>query len=369
MKQLTYIKTRSLQWEDVSEPKIASDNEALVRPFLVARCDLDAAFLQNNLYRRYMAGKFLGLVDNTIEDYMRMPFLKGPFPIGHECIAEIVELGKNVKGFSVGQYVIIPFQISCGECPICMSGLTSQCEETDDFDMYSGIGKHISNGGAMSDLLKVPFAQKMLVPIPEGLDLEGLASASDNLPDAWSRVAPHLLNQPGKKVLIIGGAAKSIGLYAAGFAAKMQVDQLDYIDLSDERVDIANKLGANGIRTSHSDHEGQYDLIVNASSSKKVFELGIQWLRPGGVFSSANVYFDKKIGVPFFQLYAKNLTIKTGLANSMADIPNMLTFIKDNNMKPEIVTTYVGHWDDAEKGLLKNTTKVIIKRNPISSGC
>lgn len=108
-------------------------------------------------------------------------------------------LGKDLKNFTIGQKVVIPFQISCGECPVCSTGLTSQCEVTGSFEMYSGIGKHVSNGGTMSDLLKVPYAQKMLIPIPDGLNLEGLASASDNLPDAWSRVAPHLLNERRKK--------------------------------------------------------------------------------------------------------------------------------------------------------------------------
>jgi len=221
MKQLTYIKARTLRWEEVPEPKITSENEAIVRPFLVARCDLDALFLHNNLFKKYLAGKVLGLIDKKIPDYMREPIFKGPFPFGHECIAEVIELGQDVQGFHIGQRVVIPFQISCGVCPICSTGLTSQCQETGSWNMYSGIGKHISNGGTMSDLLKVPFAQKMLIPIPEGLDLEGLASASDNLPDAWSRVAPHLLNKPNKRVLIVGGSAKSIGLYAAGFACRV----------------------------------------------------------------------------------------------------------------------------------------------------
>ena len=367
MKQLTYIKANTLRWEDVPEPKITSENEAIVRPFLVARCDLDALFLHNNLYKKYLAGKILGLLDKRIPDYMREPPFKGPFPFGHECIAEIVELGKNVQGFYIGQRVVIPFQISCGVCPICSTGLTSQCQVTGSWNMYGGIGKHIFNGGTMSDLLKVPYAQKMLIPIPEGLDLEGIASASDNLPDAWSRVAPHLLNKPNKKVLIIGGSAKSIGLYAAGFAAKMETEQVDYIDLSSERVEIANKLGANGIKKSYKNHAGEYDLVVNASSSTKAIELSIDWLKPGGVLSTANVYMNKKVGVPFFQLYAKNLTLKTGLSNPMADIPEMLDFILKSKMRPDLVTTFIGEWDRAETDLLRRTTKVIIKRDPIKS--
>lgn len=368
LKQLTYFKPQTLRWQEVPEPRITSANEALVRPFLVARCDLDAALLRNNIFRIYSLGRILGLVDKTIPRFMRKTPFKGPFPFGHECIAEIMELGKDLTGFKIGQKVVIPFQISCGTCPLCTSGLSSQCEETGSFDMYSGIGKHVSNGGTMSDLLKVPHAQQMLIPIPEGLNLEGLASASDNLPDAWSRVAPHLLHQANKKVLIIGGSAKSIGLYAAGFAVKMKAAQVDYVDVSEERVKIVNTLGAQGIQMDFKKHQGKYDLIVNASNSKRAIQLGVDWLNPGGVLSSANIYFNKQVGVPFFQLYAKNLTLKTGLANPMADIPAMLQFIQATKMQPELVTTFVGNWESADQDLLRDTSKVIIQRKPLKAG-
>ena len=365
MKQLTYIKSKRLVWEETYEPEINKDDDALVRPFIVARCDLDAAFLFRDAYKMVNIGKFFGQVDKDIDEIVRPNLFGGPFPFGHECIAEIIALGRAVKNLKVGQKVIIPFQLSCGECPICSSGLTSQCEVTGSFNMYSGIGKHISNGGTMSDILKVPYANKMLIPILDGLNLDGLGSASDNLPDAWSRVAPFLQNKPDQKVLIIGGTAKSVGLYATAFAVKMKTKQVDYVDISKERIEIAIKLGANGINKKFKEHNGNYDLIVNASSSTKAIDYGIKHLNSGGILSSAMIYLNKKINVPYFRMYAKNLTLKTGLANPMADIPQMMKFIKNEKLQPEMVTTHIGDWDNADKELLKRTTKVMIKRNPI----
>ena len=66
-------------------------------------------------------------------------------------------------------------------------------------------------------------------------------------------------------MLILGGLAYSVGLYAAGLAAKMNTSQVDYIDTSAERVNIAKKLGANGIQKKFQNHHDTYDLIVNAS--------------------------------------------------------------------------------------------------------
>ncbi|MEO1654464.1 MAG: alcohol dehydrogenase catalytic domain-containing protein, partial [Bacteroidota bacterium] len=365
MKQLTFVKSKKLVWEETTEPVLEKEDDALVRPFIVARCDLDAVFLFREIYKLVNLGKWFGQVDPAIDKLIRPNIFKGAFPFGHECIAEIVALGKAVQNFSIGQKVIIPFQLSCGTCPICAAGLTSQCEVTGSFNMYSGIGKHISNGGTMSDILKVPYANKMLIPIPEGMSWEGLGSASDNLPDAWSRVAPFLLKKPKQKVLILGGTAQSVGLYATAFAVKMKTALVDYVDTSAERVAIAKKLGANGIQKNFRQHQGNYDLIVSASGSTKAIDYAIQNLNPGGVLTSAMIYLNKKINVPFFKMYAKNLTIKTGLANPMADIPQMLNFIQEEDIQPELVTTHVGNWDNADKELLKKTPKVMIKRNPI----
>jgi len=277
----------------------------------------------------------------------------------------MVELGGAVKGFRKGQGVVVPFKVSCGTCPICSSGLTSQCEEYGSFDMYSGIGKHDIRGGMISDLLLVPNAQHMLIPIPDGLDLLHIGSASDNLPDAWCRVAPHLLDKPGQRVLVIGGSAKSIGLYAAAFAAKMDAEQVDYVDTSKERVEIAHKLGANGIQQSFLDHDGEYDLIVNASSHKKAIDYGIKHLRSGGVLTSVVIFMNKSIKIPYFRMYGRNLTFKTGLANPMADLPQMLAFIKEKEVRIDLVTTVLAEWENACVALLRSTTKVIVHRSPI----
>jgi len=295
MKQLTFIKKGKLEWHEVSEPKIENPTDAIVRPFIAARCDLDAGFLHHDIYGKYRIGKLLGLTDEKVPEFTRPDVLKGPFPMGHECVAEIVELGKELTGFRKGQKVVIPFQVSCGTCPVCSSGLTSQCETYGAFDMYSGIGKHKIRGGMISDLFLVPNAQHMLIPIPEGMNWIDLGSASDNLPDAWSRVAPELINKPGKKVLVIGGATKSVSLYAVAFAMKMKTEQVDFMDTSKERLLIAQKMGANTFRPGSKDLDNRYDLIVNGTNTSNSIRNCIAWLRPGGVCQCSNIFLLKEL--------------------------------------------------------------------------
>ena len=74
----------------------------------------------------------------------------------------------------------------------------------------------------MSDLLRVPHADAMLVAVPAGLDPVQIASASDNIPDAFRTVAPHLRAKPDASVLVVGGSARSIGLYAAAIEEVLQ---------------------------------------------------------------------------------------------------------------------------------------------------
>jgi threonine dehydrogenase-like Zn-dependent dehydrogenase len=87
---------------------------------------------------------------------------------------------------------VVPWAISCGACGTCRRGLTSQCERKASAIAAYGFGGRAGGwGGMVSGVLRVPFADAMLVPIPPGASPIALAGASDNLPDAWRTVAPH----------------------------------------------------------------------------------------------------------------------------------------------------------------------------------
>jgi threonine dehydrogenase-like Zn-dependent dehydrogenase len=89
MRHLMFLKAGALEFQEAPDPKIENARQALVRPLAVAACDLDS---------HIVAG--------------RAPF-RGPFALGHECIAEVVEIGEDVYSVSVGDRVSVPFQISC----------------------------------------------------------------------------------------------------------------------------------------------------------------------------------------------------------------------------------------------------------------
>jgi threonine dehydrogenase-like Zn-dependent dehydrogenase len=188
VEQLTYLGPSQLEWREVPAPKLDSDRAALVRPLAVATCDLDALIISG-----------------------KSPF-PAPFPIGHECVAEVIDVGDDVRAVKPGQRVSVPFQISCGECAACRRGRTGSCENEGPMSTY-GFGPAVEKwGGFLSDLVLVPFADHMLVAVPDGLSPAAVASASDNISDAWRAVGPALAEEPGAPVLVVGGAGPgSIG--------------------------------------------------------------------------------------------------------------------------------------------------------------
>lgn len=165
MKQLTYIKKNTLEWWDVKEPVLKSVSDAIVRPFAAARCDGDKVFLFNDVTKLMRIGVALHYLDPITTDILGKKPYKGPIPVGHECIAEVVSCGEEVTEFKPGDKVIVPWAISCGRCFLCKSGLTSKCSEAGDTYLSGyGFGQSMGPwGGMVSDRVWVPFADNMLV--------------------------------------------------------------------------------------------------------------------------------------------------------------------------------------------------------------
>jgi threonine dehydrogenase-like Zn-dependent dehydrogenase len=112
-----------------------------------------------------------------------------------------------------------------------------------------GFGPHSGPfGGTTADLVRVPHATNMLVKLPDGLDPLRVAAAADNLANAWQVVVPFLKQHPEARVLVIGGAAQSIGLFAAGLAVAHGASIVDYLDRDTIRLEMAESFGAHPVR-------------------------------------------------------------------------------------------------------------------------
>jgi threonine dehydrogenase-like Zn-dependent dehydrogenase len=91
-------------------------------------------------------------------------------------------------------------------------------------------------GCAAADLVRVPYADAMLVPLPTGADPVAMIGAADMALDAWRAVGPQLRERPGASVLVMGGLASVIGIYAAGIAVALGAGRVDYVDDDPRRL-------------------------------------------------------------------------------------------------------------------------------------
>ncbi len=337
MRQLDFIEAGKLEWRDVDEPKLEGDGEAIVRPVAVATCDLDRGFLA-------------GIVPSP-----------GEFPFGHEGIAEVVEVGDGVRSIVPGEVVSVPFQISCGECGQCRRGHSGNCESVPRMSMY-GLPLGPDYGGFLSDAVRVPFADAMLVPVPEDVDPKAIASLSDNLPDAWRTVGPQLDAEPGSPVLICGGAG-SIPLYAAAFAVALGAERVDFAGGSPEEREVAESLGANLLDEEFPERLGPYPITVNGGFTHESLHCALRSTGPDGICTSIGIYYEAETPIPLLEIYTKGIWFHTGRPHAREAMPRILELVQSGDVRPELITRETAAWDDAVDALIAHRGKLVISRD------
>ncbi|MGC2373106.1 MAG: alcohol dehydrogenase catalytic domain-containing protein [Solirubrobacteraceae bacterium] len=339
MRQLLFIEPERLEWDETPDPEMQGSGEAIVRPIAASNCDLDTAIVRGDAP------------------------LPGPFAIDHEFVAEVLEVGDEVASFARGDVVIVPWKISCGTCAACLRGVTVGCTAVPPLAMF-GLPIGGEWGSALADAVRVPFAEHLLVALPQAASPIVLASASDNLPDAWRCVAPYLSQQPRADVLILGGGTRSTGLYAAGLANALGADRVDYLDRDSTRLAIAASYGANPIEARvPPERFGAYQVVVDASAAPQGLRCALRSTAVGGHCTSTGIYFEEQ-PFPLFDMYQSCVTYHTGPCQARPLLPAVLELIVDGRFDPESVTSEVVSWEDAPSAYAQLTTKTVIIRDP-----
>ncbi len=337
MRQLNRPEPGRLVWSEVPRPSLPGPRAALVRPVAVTLCDID---------RLMVSGHF-------------------PVPreigLGHEFVAEVLEAGDAVRTIAVGDRVVVPFQISCGECDRCTRGLTAHCRAVPPRSQY-GFGPMGGDvGAAFSDCVMVPFADGMLMPLPVGVAPEAAACASDNLGDGWRAVAPALRDLPGAEVLILGGIG-SVPLFAVDVARACGAGRVDYLDTDRRRLEIAEKLGARVLEGPPPDSVGQYDLTVDGTLfDPNGLACALRSLRPHGMCVGVTIYLQDP-HIPYFQMYSRGARLETGRVNARAAMPAVLDLLQAGRITPQLVSEAVLPFDSAFEALMEPTLKPVFVR-------
>lgn len=366
MRQLTFLRPGRLEWREAPEPRLQGPREALVRPMSVARCDLDRAVLFGEAPFR---GRLLHFLRNHLPPsigqrglFRNAPF-RGPYAFGHEFVGVVTETGEAVRGVRPGMLVACSFQICCGNCGYCVEGLTGNCTGVPPLSMY-GFGDLGGDwGGALADLVRVPYADFMLVPLPAGLDPGPLGSLPDNIVDGWRTVGPALLRRPAGSVLVMGGGAPSVGLYAAGLAVALGASSTCYVDAEGSRRAIAQRFGVNEVLDAPPTRlRAVYDVTVDASASERGLSAALRATRPGGVCTSVGIYYSRTVRLPLLAMYGTGITFVHGRVHSRACMPEVLPLLQSGRFDPTPAAGLVADWDAAAEAFLDPAAKVLVTR-------
>jgi threonine dehydrogenase-like Zn-dependent dehydrogenase len=316
MQQLIFEEGGSYSWREAPDVQITAPEQALVRPLAVACCDLDVAVARG-----------------------RLPMPPG-HAVGHEGVAEVVAVGDAVRHVRVGDLVIVPFQISCGDCRACRRGVSGSCASLPLMAMY-GMAPlaGLDGGGFMADLVLVPFADAMLVGLPDGADPVAVASMSDNIPDGWRTVGPYrdelaALDPVDRRVFVLGRL--SIGLYAVASAVALGV-HVDYVDTDQNRLAVAEKLGAAVHDREKPDKSIEpYPVTVHTSADPALLAATLRATWPDGVCTDTGVYAQGAVEMPLLPMYTRGVRFVTGRVNARTAIPDVIELLAGHDLSPVV---------------------------------
>jgi len=333
MPQLVLTRPGRAEWTDVPVPVLTGPGDALVRPVAVATCDLDTAI---------NAGVFP---------------MELPYALGHEFVAEVIDVADGVSTVEPGAVVAVPFQISCGQCPACRRGLTQDCASVPPGAMY-GLGAFGGDwGGAVSDVVRVPYAEAMLIPLPEGVEPATVANM-DNLPDAWRTVAPYIETDRSSRVLVVG--RQSIGLYAVAIAGALGAD-VTYMDRSRTRLDLAERLGATPVDHDDTAGVGSFPVTVSTDSTPEGLRLALDSTARNGVCTDTGIFIED-VALPLRGMFARGVTFVTGRPAARTDLPSVLDLVAGGRLNPAVITGETAAWDDAPAAWSQHTAKLVLTR-------
>lgn len=325
-------------WQQLTDPVVA-EHGALVRPLAVARCDLDPVMVALGLF-------------------------PGPFAVGHELGGEVVDAGADVA-LALGTRVSVPFQVSCGTCPPRSSGRTAAClTYRAPAGAAFGFGERGGgHGGAVADLLAVPHADHLLLPAPPGLSDVALATLPDNALDAYRAVGPQLADRPGADVLVLAGAAPSIGLYAVALAMALGAGSVRYADTDEARCEIARSLGAEAVLI-----EGAWPrrldrapVVVDCTAQPDGLACAVRSTEDLGLLTVLGIVFGDA-PLPLLEMYTRGITLHTSRADSRRHLPAALELTATGVFDPLVVPVTTASFEDAEQAWLTPAIKLVLTR-------
>jgi alcohol dehydrogenase len=296
MKALVYHGPGQKAWQDVPEPVITADTDAIVRVDAVTICGTDLHILKGDVPE---------VTDGRI--------------LGHEAVGTVETVGAGVKNVKPGDRVLISCITACGACRFCREGRYGQC--------LGGGGWILGHliDGTQAERVRVPFADTSTYPIPAGVSDEEVLMVADILPTGYEVGVLNGKVAPGDVVAVVG--AGPIGLSAIMGARLFSPAHIVAIDLAATRLEAAKQFGADvvvnptledplAVVRSLTNGLGA-DVAIEAVGTPAAFELTASLARPCGHIANIGVHGEPAT-LHLEELWIKDVTITTGLVDTFS---------------------------------------------------
>jgi alcohol dehydrogenase len=302
-------------WDEVPDPKIADDGDAVVRINATTICGTDLHILKGDV-----------------------PAMTPGRILGHEAVGTVLETGPGVRTVKQGDRVLLSCISACGRCRFCREGRYGLCVGGGGW-----IFGHLIDG-VQAELARVPFADTSTYQVPAGLTDEQVLYLADILPTGYEVGVLNGHVQPGDTVAVVGSGP--VGLAAILGARLYSPAAIVAVDPTPARRDWAQKFGANVATTPEqaraeidrlTDGLGA-DVAVEAVGIPQTFEQCTELIRPGGRVANVGVH-GKPATLHLESLWIKGVTITTGLVDTFST-PTLLKSVAAGQIDPTRFTTH-----------------------------
>jgi threonine dehydrogenase-like Zn-dependent dehydrogenase len=361
MRALCWHGARDVRVDNVPDPKLLNPRDAIVKITSTAICGSDL-----HLYDGYIP---------TME--------KGDI-LGHEFMGEVVELGSGVSNLKVGDRVVVPFPIACGNCYFCEEQQHSLCENSnpnapmaEKMWGHSPAGifgySHLTGGyaGGQAEYVRVPYADVGPIRVPDGLDDEKVLFLSDILPTGYM-AAENCEIKPGHVVAVWG--CGPVGQFAIQSAYLLGAERVIAIDRFPERLRMAREVSraetinyeevdvldalktitggrgpdacidAVGMEAHGVGLVGAYDRVKQAmmleTERPNALRVALMACRNGGVVSIPGVYGGFLDKMPIGSFMNRSLTLKTGQTHVQRYLKPLLERVQKGEIDPSAIITH-----------------------------
>jgi threonine dehydrogenase-like Zn-dependent dehydrogenase len=361
VKALTWHGKNDLRCESVDDPRIEHPRDAIIKVTACAICGSD-----------------LHIFDGII------PEMKSGDVLGHETMGEVVEVGSDNKKLKVGDRVVVPFTIACGECFYCKNGYHSACERTNpDHQKAAKLWgnspaglfgySHLLGGyaGGQAEYLRVPYADVGPLKVPDSLTDEEVLFLSDIFPTGY--MGAEFCNIKGGETIAVWGCGP-VGQFAIRSAFLLGAERVIAIDTVPERLELAVESGAETLDFMKDDI---YDRILDLTKGRgadacidavgtepettasadsvldrikvatfmgtdrpHVLRQAIHCCRNFGIVSVIGVYGGFVDKVPMGSAINRGLTFRMAQTPVQHYMPKLLELIEQDKIDPSFVITH-----------------------------